>query len=752
MIRLYALITFALTLCLFSCGNEETSGISVDSQDERSRQKLVPDPGSAEDASPQKNLIKEFDRAEKFPVTRSIDFTKREVYDHLIYGWTKYVDSNGMWADGPESSLIFVWKANEGLMLNIKCRPFLPSEKKRQRISVFVNDQNVGSIELRDQWGRYQLEVAKDLMEHGINYLEFRYDYVEKVQKSTWRPDFERSVAFRAIDFQRLNRAPFRQNKLVFTKEKIKQPPDTYLCYYEYIPAECSLVFDVEFQQKTLFPCIKVKSDKIPSEVFEIRRETSKKIDLSKFADNFVEITLWAEYSSPDTNDAKQSTFIEWSDITLLSPGFKSRFREPDQLGEKTRHGLEKANVIYVVFDAFDAAHSSLYGYKRETTPFLERLAEEAVVFENMFANAPYTLASVGTLFTSRYSGTHGLVKKEDRLNRSLTNINRSLSKNNVETYLISDHPFFKKRWGLNEGFSTVYNQEEFSKEPDQVISALDKIDLKSGSKYIYIHLIPPHSPYDPPEIYRIFMDKFPGAVEATSQNLGKIKQREIELNDKKLEYIVSLYDANILYADSIAERIYSYLKQQEVLKKSILIFTSDHGEAFNQHGFITHGPMVYDEAIHIPFVVRFPEGRPATAKKVDTVTSLRNMACTLLDIFNIENEEKFHGVSLLSLISKEAHSDAYIYSESLEPEARCVRSDKFKYIHHPWNQMLLDIQNDPGEMDNIGKRFKVLLQYHFQFVKPHLALVREEGSEVDLKDEIDRETIEKLRGLGYVK
>ena len=706
-----------------------------------------------------KDIIKEYDLAEKLHATIHLDLIQ-EPNDFLLSGWSQSEKSH-RWAEGLESTFRFLAHKGSNITMRVHCSPLFYNNVQ-QTLSVFLNSGFVNTIALKPQKDIYEIVLPDILLQNGMNSVRFTYAYAKKPCEIRNSQDCRvLSVMFTRIEFDIHN---YREAEIELIDGNIRQRPNTFFNYYALLPPNSSLYLELNNAQRDFRGVLQISADGVSSELVQFDRSQSRKIDLSHLANTCIKISFWAdtEPTRTEKTESSESQDIEWSNLQLRTPEKNTADTpSPQHLPLKDiQQGLNEYDVIYIVFDAFYAAHSSLYGYHRKTTPFIDTLANEAVVFENMFANASYTFASTGTLFTGKYPHEHGLLRRTNRLNPMLPSINELLLDFNIETSLITSHVLVgNDTWGLTRGFSKRSTIKEFS-HPDHIDEIFKTLDIiytsnSQARKFIYVHLIPPHGPYLPPHEFRIFMEPKTGdVIEPTTEVLRQINVGELQVNDKQLAYIMSLYDANILYADHIAKTIFNYLHNKGILNKSIIFLTSDHGESFMEHGKMLHSSTVFDEMIHIPFLIRFPQEAAIQPKRIHQIASLIDIAPTLADIFGIEPHDNFSGESLLPLIYNNTRSEAFIYSETLLTNSRTIRDLQYKYILSSKDgQMLFNIADDPLEQHNIIDEFPITAGYYRQLMQPFLKRSRIDSSnnEVDI-NKLSDETIQNLKGLGYIK
>ncbi|MGA1823076.1 MAG: sulfatase, partial [bacterium] len=663
-----------------------------------------------------KNIIEEFHLAERIVPTKRIDFLEHnDIF--FIKGWS-HAQHHQRWAEGLESILLFYATGNSDITMSIRCWPFRCNEQSNQSITINVNTNFLTTLELTKGERTYQVKLPSRFLDKGKNYLTFKYKYAQKPSEFFDTTDARKlSVAFKDVTFQ----DTFSRNPVLYKKEnKIFQQPETFLNYYAWLPADCYLEAEIESIHPNVTGNITITSRDGPSKHTKFAKIGSKAISLKQFSNQYVQFSFWSNTKKKDHfSDNPDNEILTWSQIKIYNFSNKEYTDINSKNLSDFRKEVKDCDIIYLLFDAFHAEHSSLYGYNRKTTPFIDKLGEDGIVFANFFANHPYTLASTGTLLTSKYSHHHGLIHKNNKLRPILPTFTEILADNSIPSYLITGHGHFSKEWGLVRGFLKVYFDRAYEDQSDKIIDALSEIYSSENAgkrKFIYLHILPPHEPYTPPEEYKIFMSPIPNPINTNAQFLTKIENRKIQISKQQLEYIQALYDAHILYADHIAQTIYDYLDRSGVLEKAIIIITSDHGEAFMQHSKFTHNTTIYDEMIHIPLIIKFPDHSVVDNRIIKNIASIIDMPATIVDICNIQAPKTFDGKSLLPLMLDNKKHTSHIYAETLLTGQRCVRDTHYKYITNV-NKILFDIVNDPLEQNNIFTRESIIAGYYAQLL-----------------------------------
>ena len=297
-------------------------------------------------------------------------------------------------------------------------------------------------------------------------------------------------------------------------------------------------------------------------------------------------------------------------------------------------------------------------------------------------------------------------------------------------------------RWGLNQGFGTYDDQFDMKKfkhldlaavqrPGDQVMDAAIRwLDgQRHGPFFAWIHLYDAHSPYEPPE---------PLASEFRGRGP------------------VGLYDGEIAFADQQVGRCVSWLKTAGLDDKTILVVVGDHGEGLGSHGEGTHGYFIYDDVLHVPFIIATPIDE-LRGIRVDAQVSLVDVFPTVLALAGIDSQGRLDGRSLVPLMFHPATPDtAYAYSESMTPNLQygwsalhSLRSPRYKFIRAPTPE-LYDLTADPGELHNVFSTHRSLAR-DMGDALDRLMAESSRGARAPEVANLDKDTIARLSSLGYI-
>jgi arylsulfatase A-like enzyme len=336
-------------------------------------------------------------------------------------------------------------------------------------------------------------------------------------------------------------------------------------------------------------------------------------------------------------------------------------------------------NVLFVVMDTVRKDHLTPYGYDRPTTPGLEAFAEEATVFEQAVAPAPWTLPVHASLFTGMYPSQHGADQENPYLDGATT-LAETLSAAGYDTACYSSNAWITPYTHLTDGFDdqdnffevmpgeflsgplakawqTLNDNEALraiadklvslgntaheylaggdgadSKTPAVIDQSIEFID-DSDQFFTFINLMDAHLPYHPPEEFR---DEFAPGVDSTEvcQNSKEYNSGARDIDDDEWEDIRGLYDAEIAHIDSQLTRLFDHLKETGRWDDTMVVVCADHGELHGEHDLYGHEFCIYDQLVNVPLMVKHPE---LEQERREDQVELIDLYHTVLDSLGVE-------------------------------------------------------------------------------------------------------------------
>lgn len=380
-----------------------------------------------------------------------------------------------------------------------------------------------------------------------------------------------------------------------------------------------------------------------------------------------------------------------------------------------------KLNVLVISVDALRADHLSCYGYGRATSPHIDAFLQRGVRFENAISTAPWTLPSYGALFTgdlplanragvspsrekSFLDGTKLEVGDFQFLSTDVATLAQRFATKGFSTAGFVSNPYLDGATEIDRGFQrwVMY----VNRAQAGIELAERWIDLQGNAPWFaFVHLMDPHAPYTPPAP---FDQRFAGVDSRTLADypptLASLRAGEPAAETKKL--LTDLYDGEIAYTDDRIGAFLAYLDSRGVLERTLVVFHSDHGEEFWDHGGYEHGHALHDELLRVPLAFVMP-GRIAPAKTLAQRVSMADVFPTILELAGFPAQDGIDGRSLVPLIDGQSVPTRDIISEALlygDREQKAVSSNGLKLItdggvlNH-----LYDLALDPGELHDLA-------------------------------------------------
>ena len=439
-------------------------------------------------------------------------------------------------------------------------------------------------------------------------------------------------------------------------------------------------------------------------------------------------------------------------------------------------------NVVLISVDTLRADHLSCYGYKRPTSPHIDQVAKEGVLFENVVAASNWTVPSHMSLFTSLYPSAHGVEDTDRRLGDAVPTLAQVLAKQGYTTAAFVTGPTMNHRMGFNHGFKTyddftailmceanlfedhpANSTTVFDQPTDRTITNLATLWLKKHGQekfFLFLHYWDCHTDYVPPTPYdRLFDPDYKGKEDGRCVFQ---RQREIEagIAPADLAHLMALYDDEIAHTDDQVGQVLRLLRDTGLAEKTLLILVSDHGEAFMEHGRIMHGNSLFEEQIHVPLILRLP-GVISAGRRIKDNVSQVDLMPTVLGLLGIAAPAGLQGIDLSGACrGLGGVPDRLLFSESAhpdEPRRRAVRWGPYKLIREDGGTplpLLLVHQGSESDAEKAGLGDKQRHQLEELLMGALTARpsAPEGPNRAPTRSEIDEATFRRLKSLGYVQ
>ena len=440
----------------------------------------------------------------------------------------------------------------------------------------------------------------------------------------------------------------------------------------------------------------------------------------------------------------------------------------------------EGPNVILISIDTLRADHLGCYGYQRETSPHIDALASDGVTFLNTYASSPWTLPSHISLLTSLHGVNHQVMYEDDSMDPSILTLADVLRVNQFYCAALTGGGFVSAKYGFSKGFNS-YSDEGGVLRQDSAEhlyhTALRWLEReKDKGFFLFLHTFQPHNPYACPFPYKsMFLEDDSRWRHLDLMSfLGGMQGIFKELTEKERQNIIGLYDGEIRYTDEqLIGPLIATLKDLGLYDRTMIIFTSDHGEEFFEHRGWGHGHSLYDESLKVPLIIKFPESR-FKGKRIHDIISLVDIFPTVLEEMGIERSGfDIDGRSLFPLITGKEEGDrmfladvaAHVLTSRIprrvamnRGKEKLILSQKFdpadlQFFVHPPPILsaveLYDLAQDPGERHNVADERSNLANQIIQRIDEIYKSARKKKTK---KLEIDQELRKQLKALGYIR
>jgi arylsulfatase A-like enzyme len=377
-------------------------------------------------------------------------------------------------------------------------------------------------------------------------------------------------------------------------------------------------------------------------------------------------------------------------------------------------------NIVMLVVDALRPDHLGCYGYGRPTSPHIDGLASDGVVFETAVSHAPWTKASFSSMLTSLYPFQHGVTDWPSVMPDSLATLPEVLARHGYSTACVMNTPALSGGYRILKGFEDVVVTEKVDR--DAFKTSADAIEIIKHSEepfFLMVHYSDVHRPYRPPWRYvdlvesdsegRPFDRRSGKAVPSTGAPTPGAR------SDHELAHDMLAYDACLRLADDGIATLLAYLDEAGIRGRTAVVLTSDHGEAFWEHGNLSHASSVYDEEIRVPLILNYP-ARLSGPKRITEQVRHIDLLPTFLDIAGVTDTEHREGTSLVDFVTtgtRGDRGDVFLPPDATlcectrprAPATRCIRTDDWKLIVESLTTLreLYDLRNDPGETINLS-------------------------------------------------
>ena len=359
---------------------------------------------------------------------------------------------------------------------------------------------------------------------------------------------------------------------------------------------------------------VRVKSDEGDEGDEIVFRESIARSERNRWHDREIDLAAWG--------GRKVQVAFE-TDASTEDPDIFPLWGNPVLTTSDDHPGLPK--LILISIDCLRADHVGAYGYHRATTPHVDRFANDGVVFETAIATSATTLPTHMSMFTGFTPSEHGASNRH-MLSDAVPYLPELLASAGFQVDGVVSGAYLAQNFGFERGFHS-YRSLRRPRAAETVDAALSVLDRARGqAHFLFLHLIDAHWPYEPPPE---FEERF-GPIRAdVPAMLKKVLEQIPPEGPVEIEQAIDLYDAEIAYADQELGRFFDELVKRDLYENAFIIVTADHGEAFYEHDNWQHGWTLYEEIVHVPLIIKWPES--SRRGRVESLVSQVDLFATIL-------------------------------------------------------------------------------------------------------------------------
>lgn len=458
-----------------------------------------------------------------------------------------------------------------------------------------------------------------------------------------------------------------------------------------------------------------------------------------------------------------------------------------------------RPNLLLISVDSLRADHTTPYGYKPkrqpgvQTTPALQKLADEGILFEQGLSTTCWTLPAHMALMTGLPGALHQVTDNRRRLDPAITTLAEALQDQGFRTAGFYSGPNLHPAFGFGAGFETYQNCSGKDLPADAFEAALaggdnkDLVNLHKDSHsglsseallaesstwledaaaqdepfFLFVHWWDPHYDYTPPKtLARDFDPDYRG--KQTGVDFLSLTRSP---KPRDLDHILALYDAEIRYTDNHIGKLLAKLEALDLADDTLVVFTADHGDEFFERGFRGHQRTLYEEAVQVPLVMRLPGVLPA-GQRVAGNAGLQDVFSTVADLLDVPVPNYEIGPSLRPLWENGDDGRQQFMELNLphrDIHLTSVRDGDTKVIwdHEEQRLEVFDLKTDPleqkprvsmgpfGAGDELAAHRDLITKHIARLEDQRKSLPATEGFQAD--HELSAELLEELARMGYL-
>jgi arylsulfatase A-like enzyme len=600
----------------------------------------------------------------------------------------------------------------EDATLSITMRALAP----QQRVSLFVNEKPLSTLEVDKASKRYDVAVPAALLHPGDNRVRLTFKSAVDV------PGGKRAAA--AVTLLALGPASLgppagslaplaaREVDLSGARRRALVPGGaaSRVSFYVQLPEGAHLAFATGAPTPGGSVLAQVAVDGKPARTVHEANVgagagwTDALVDLGAAGGQAARIDLIVRGAKGD---------VAWGEPRIV-------VKAPPAAAQATAQQPKFDHIFVWMVDTLRADKLRPYNAKsRVATPNYDAFAADATRFAWAQVPGTWSLPSHASLLTGVYPTVHRATAHEAKLSRDVPFVAEEMKKAGFKTAMFSSNGYISSKWGFDRGWDVNRNFiRESLPNGSEYLWKTAKAWLQpivAKKQFAYLATIEPHVAYTPRKEFLVkYWDKpYVGPIKPVQSGvqLGLIKGGKLKISDNDKKYLEALHDAEISQSDAAFAAFIADLKKMGIYETSALIVVSDHGDQFYEHGSVGHGDTVYQELVHVPLMIRAPGVFPA-GKVVNADVEVMDLYATMLDLAGLKPTPAAEGTTLAPLARDEVGQSPRAALTVDGQVSRGLKVQRYRMVHRgPGRIELYDEYDDPREQKDVAADHPIALR-----------------------------------------
>jgi choline-sulfatase len=676
--------------------------------------------------------------------------------DLLVRGWGPDEVDGGrrfVWSEGAESEMEVFLAAPRDLPVSFRGFSFHYDGAPEQRVTVLANGREAVEVPLAGGEKEYAVEIPKRMLQSGLNRLIFRYAWTRSPAEVGGGGD-RRRLAF-AWDEVRFGTGLDEGARVRAAGDRLAIPFGHRVDFFLWLPERAALEVGELRSRDGQSGTLEISAQPEGEEERRVKILDPGKgpatVELEDAGSGLVRLSLTAV---PGDGPGRPGSGLVLRAPKVVAPAVaKSAAPSPAEMPGTRR----RANVIVYLVDTLRKDHLGCYGYSKPVSPHVDAFAREATLFRNAVAQSSWTRPSVVSILTGLLPRTHGVHGRRDALSQEAVTLAEVLRGAGYRTAAIVTNGNVDRSFGLGQGFES-YRLLQHGRDTAENVTAraAEWLEGVQGQPFfLFLHTIEPHTPYQPPAVFR---QRFAPSV---AEDLGKVRTLKalnagtLPVTPERLQGLLALYDAEIAANDAGFGGLVDLLRERGLWEETVVVFLSDHGEEFHDHGGWEHGRTLHTEMLDVPLLIRLPG--VGKGQVVDRLAQHVDVVPTLLDALGLPVQAAVEGRSLLPAItgagekaSEEEAALSWLDVDGFRSASASTPAWRFIEDRAPRaDRSLFARQDDPAETRDLVRERAVRAGY----LRSLLRAAESGGARLRAGEgTVDDELRERLRALGYIQ